>query len=178
MSTSNPSTPNRTRVHEAMRVFTDIEVWMPRPSTKRSSPGPLRGSCGTCCLDSAIPRLEELGFSPSEIDSAIREHQACRRIELVHFKDAPTLVHATPTLFDWLNLPKESVSLNDLEQHILDAISSNKLTGEQIAKRLAHYGCDYDSHLKATLSGLVKRGILCNHRPGYVVVGKSGESQD
>lgn len=63
------------------------------------------------------------------------------------------------------NLQKP-VRLNDTEVSIIEAVGSETLIGEAIAKKL-HY--PYNSNFKAILSSLRKRGILENMSPGYRV---------
>lgn len=56
------------------------------------------------------------------------------------------------------------VKFTDKEEHILEALGAECLTGEEIARRA---GWTYNSNFKITLSNLCKRGILENSRPGY-----------
>ena len=59
---------------------------------------------------------------------------------------------------------RPSLNLNDLEQDIVDALGTDTLTGEKIAKR-ANRNCD--STFKAALASLRRQGILGNNNPGY-----------
>jgi hypothetical protein len=59
---------------------------------------------------------------------------------------------------------KPDEELNDTEKNILEAIGDGTLKGEDIAP-IAGY--EFDSHFKAMLARLVKRGVLGNNRPGY-----------
>lgn len=72
--------------------------------------------------------------------------------------------------------------LNDTEKNIIEALGTDTLTGEKLAKKA---GYPYNSNFKSTLSALHRRGILGNKRPGYFVqtdyhflLAKSGQSQD
>lgn len=68
--------------------------------------------------------------------------------------------------------------MNDLETEIFKVLENKKLTGEEIA---IHLGPEYsyNSHMKSTLAGMVKRGLLLQHHPGYTCAfRKSGQSQD
>jgi hypothetical protein len=59
--------------------------------------------------------------------------------------------------------------LSDTEQNILEALGTETMTGEVLAKRA---GYPYNSNFKNTLSSLRKRGILGNKSPGYFVESK------
>jgi hypothetical protein len=59
--------------------------------------------------------------------------------------------------------------LSDTEQNILEALGTQTMTGEVLAKRA---GYPYNSNFKNTLSSLRKRGILGNKSPGYFVESK------
>ena len=78
----------------------------------------------------------------------------------------------------------EMVKMNDLEHSIMKVLCGKTLIRNEIANRLLPLGFEDNSHLKMTLSSLVKRGILRNKSPGYVIVepwpslSKSGQSQD
>jgi len=62
-----------------------------------------------------------------------------------------------------------TLSLNDTERNILEALGQGTMTGEKLAKRA---GYPFNSNLKSTLSSLRKRGILGNASPGYFITGK------
>ena len=55
--------------------------------------------------------------------------------------------------------------LNGTERAILNTLAENVWTGKKIAKEV---GCPYSSTFRATLSGLVKRGLLEKEMTGYV----------
>jgi hypothetical protein len=61
--------------------------------------------------------------------------------------------------------------LNDKEHNILEALGDEKMTGEELGKRA---GYPYNAAFKSSLSSLVRRGLLENKRPGYVL-SKQGE---
>lgn len=54
--------------------------------------------------------------------------------------------------------------LNESESNILEALGDRTMIGEELA---AKAGYSFNGNFKATLSSLVKRGILDNMRPGY-----------
>lgn len=77
---------------------------------------------------------------------------------------------------------KADTWLNDTERNVIEALGTNVLIGEKLAKK-AGYPCN--SNFKNTLSSLRKRGILGNKSPGYFVkpayhflLVKSDQSQD
>lgn len=49
--------------------------------------------------------------------------------------------------------------MNDSEQNLLQALGSRRMTGEQICRAA---GYPFNSNMKSTLAGLVKRGVLVN----------------
>lgn len=57
-------------------------------------------------------------------------------------------------------------SLSDTERNILEALGTQTMTGEVLAKKA---GYPYNSNFKSTLSSLRKRGILGNKSPRYFV---------
>ena len=59
---------------------------------------------------------------------------------------------------------RDTLTLNDIEQDIIEALGDKTLTGEKIAKDTGH---PYSFKFKSSLSGLRKRGILDNKKPGY-----------
>jgi hypothetical protein len=62
-------------------------------------------------------------------------------------------------------LPK----LNQLESDIVEVLGSDHMTRAEIAVRLEDRGYSDNSHLKSTLSAMVKRGVLSNVRgKGYL----------
>jgi hypothetical protein len=61
---------------------------------------------------------------------------------------------------------QEATGLTDTESNIIEALSTNVMTGEELAVRA---GYPYNSNFKSTLSSLRKRGILGNKAPGYFV---------
>lgn len=63
---------------------------------------------------------------------------------------------------DTANTPE----LNEAEQNIIEALHTETLTGEKLAKKA---GYPYNSNFKSTLSSLRKRYILGNKAPGYFV---------
>lgn len=63
---------------------------------------------------------------------------------------------------DTANTPE----LNEAEQNIIEALHTETLTGEKLAKKA---GYPYNSNFKSTLSSLRKRYILGNNAPGYFV---------
>jgi len=95
--------------------------------------------------DQSCPCLETL----SEISKQVAELRSL----LLKFTNA----HAQPPA---LLLAR----LNGTEQAILDTLGSNEWTGKKIAKEV---GCHHSSTFRATLSGLVKRGLLEKGRTGY-----------
>lgn len=61
---------------------------------------------------------------------------------------------------------KKHVQLTDSESNIIEALGTDTLVGEKIAKKA---GYPYNSNFKSTLSGLRKRRIIGNKAPGYFV---------
>jgi hypothetical protein len=59
---------------------------------------------------------------------------------------------------------RDTLTLNDIEQDIIEALGDKTLTGEKIAKDIGH---PYSFKFKSSLSGLRKRGVLGNKKPGY-----------
>ncbi|MHC4664461.1 MAG: hypothetical protein ACYS9T_00715 [Planctomycetota bacterium] len=73
---------------------------------------------------------------------------------------------AKPKAGGKIELVQDRTELTDSESNIMEALSTNVLTGEQLATRA---GYPYNSNFKNTLSSLRKRGILGNKAPGYFV---------
>jgi hypothetical protein len=116
---------------------------------------------------------QERGFSTDSLDKLLEDPI---RAEFRLRRSASVTINK----LRMFTTPATKAELNDTEQNIVDAVGSDCLTGEQIAKRT---GYPYNSNFKATLSSLHKRGILENMKPGYVLPTrkpnrKSGQSQD
>jgi hypothetical protein len=60
-------------------------------------------------------------------------------------------------------------TLNDLEETIVEALGTDRLTGEQIARKTR---CQFNSNFKSTLARLVVRDILVKRSPGYELLDK------
>ena len=65
---------------------------------------------------------------------------------------------------DTLTLNDAVHGLNDIEQDIIEALGDETLTGEKLAKEV---GRPYNFKFRSSLSGLRRRGILGNKKPGY-----------
>jgi len=65
---------------------------------------------------------------------------------------------------DTLTLNEAVHDLNELEQDIIEALGDETLTGEKLAKEA---GRPYNFKFRSSLSGLRKRRILGNKKPGY-----------
>ena len=88
------------------------------------------------------------------------------------------LVKRLDRIEDVLNRDRRAAfdsALNDTEQIIVEALGEKQLKAAAIATaaRLSH-----NSHLKATLSSMVKRGVLAHGPDGYFVSKRSGPGQD
>ena len=69
------------------------------------------------------------------------------------------------------NADRDALTLNDaeqdlsvIEQDIIEALGDRTLTGKKLAEDAGH---PYSFEFKSSLSGLRKRGILGNKKPGY-----------
>lgn len=110
-----------------------------------------------------------------ELDEIIRAFEEARR--LFGLK----LGIPTPTIS--IERQRLQIKLSDTEENIIEALGTETLTAEKLAKRLK-YPCN--SNFKNTLSSLRKRGILDNRFPeGYFLpidyrflVSTTDESQD
>ena len=63
-------------------------------------------------------------------------------------------------------VPATDEHLSDTEANIVEALGTQRLTGEALAKQA---GYPFNSNFKSTLSSLRKRGVLGNASPGYFV---------
>jgi len=115
-------------------------------------------------------KLQELLLKASQVDILKQEDtDAARREDSSLLKLARDLVLmlqriAKDTDQGTLTLNNAEDSINDTEQDIIEALDSETLTGEKLAKEA---GYPYNFKFKSNLSGLRKRGILGNKSPGY-----------
>ena len=115
-------------------------------------------------------KLQELLLKASQVDILKQEDtDAARREDSSLLKLARDLVLmlqriAKDTDQGTLTLNNAEDSINDTEQGIIEALGSETLTGEKLAKEA---GYPYNFKFKSSLSGLRKRGILGNKKPGY-----------
>lgn len=76
---------------------------------------------------------------------------------------------------DRIEAPRVPITQREID--IVQALGEGRLTGEKLAEKA---GYEFDGYFKGILASLVKRGVICNKRPGYFVPGppKSGPSKD
>ena len=94
-----------------------------------------------------------------ELDETISEVRHVKDLYLA--KGAPLETTPTGVAFD---IKKDVTSPGDSEQHIINTLGKQTLTGEQIARACSF---PYNSNFKSHLSSLRKRHILGNRAPGY-----------
>ncbi|MBL7186831.1 MAG: hypothetical protein ISS70_10950 [Phycisphaerae bacterium] len=115
-------------------------------------------------------KLQELLRKASQVDILKQEDAYAARIEDVNLlrlaRDFVLMLEriAKNTGNDTLTLNDAEHGLDDAEQDIIEAIGNEALTGEKLAKKA---GRPYNFKFKSSLSGLRKRGILGNKKPGY-----------
>jgi hypothetical protein len=115
-------------------------------------------------------KLQELLRKASQVDILKQEDAYEARIEDVNLlrlaRDFVLMLEriAKNTGNDTLTLNDAEHGLDDAEQDIIEAIGNETLTGEKLAKKA---GRPYNFKFKSSLSGLRKRGILGNKKPGY-----------
>ena len=115
-------------------------------------------------------KLQELLRKASQVDILKQEDAYEARIEDVNLlrlaRDLVLMLKriAKNTGHDTLTLSEAVHGLNELEQDIIEALGDKMLTGEKLAKEA---GCPYNFKFRSSLSGLRKRGILGNKKPGY-----------
>jgi len=115
-------------------------------------------------------KLQELLKKASQVDILQQENAYEARIEDVNLlklaRDLVLMLEriAKNTGHDTLTLNEAVHGLNELEQAIIEALGDETLTGEEFAKKA---GRPYNFKFRSSLSGLRKRGILGNKKPGY-----------
>jgi len=115
-------------------------------------------------------KLQELLRKASQVDILKQEDAYEARIEDVSLlrlaRDFVLMLEriAKNTGHDTLTLNEAVHGLNELEQAIIEALGDETLTGEELAKKA---GRPYNFKFRSSLSGLRKRGILGNKKPGY-----------
>ena len=115
-------------------------------------------------------KLHELLRKASEVDSLKQDDAYEARIEDVNLlrlaRDFVLMLEriAKNTGNDALTLNDAVHDLNDIEQDIIEALGDETLTGEGLAKEAGH---PYNFKFRKSLSGLRKRDILGNKKPGY-----------
>ena len=114
---SSPIAVARSRIEGAMIDVAIAPCWFPSPLR------PLIGSAGTSSLKIMTMVLDD--YSTEEINAALAEHKRWSRVSVVTFSQADdVLIHATPTLYAWLEpqpktLPAIRVA-SDLEYAIVE----------------------------------------------------------
>jgi hypothetical protein len=132
------------------------------------------------CLADLLPRREKfptgrgrrsvMGFDPEVVYTRLKElRPVVERLRLL-VREVDQLVSerlndpGPPALSVDRAASAAPANLNETERNILEALGDATMTGEELAPK-AGYECN--GHFKATLSTLVKRGLLENLRPGY-----------
>jgi len=108
-------------------------------------------------------KLQEFLRKASQVDSLRQEDKDEARLEDSNLLE---LARDFVLMLERLahNAGDDTLTLNDVEQDIIQALGDRTLTGEKLAKDAGH---PYDFKFKSHLSGLRKRGILGNNKPGY-----------
>jgi len=115
-------------------------------------------------------KLQELLKKASQVDILEQEDACEARIEDVSLlrlaQDLVLMLEriARNTGHDTLTLNEAVHGLNELEQDIIKALKDETLTGEKLARQA---GRPYNFKFRSSLSGLRKRDILGNRKPGY-----------
>jgi len=115
-------------------------------------------------------KLQELLRKASQVDILEQEDADGARLEdsnlLKLARDLVLMLQriAKDTGHDTLTLNDAVHGLNEIEQDIIEALGDETLTGEKLAKKA---GRPYNFKFRSSLSGLRKRGILGNKKPGY-----------
>ncbi len=115
-------------------------------------------------------KLHELLRKASEVDSLKQDDAYEARIEDVNLlRLALDFVKVLERIAknagnDTLTLNDVVHDLNDIEQDVIEALRDRTLTGEKLAKEA---GRPYNFKFRKSLSGLRKRDILGNKKPGY-----------
>ncbi len=115
-------------------------------------------------------KLQELLRKASQVDILKQEDAYEARIEDVNLlrlaRDLVLILQriAKDTGNDTLTLNDAVHGLNEVEQDMIEALGDETLTGEKLAKEA---GRPYNFKFRSSLSGLRRRGILGNKKPGY-----------
>ena len=115
-------------------------------------------------------KLQELLRKASQVDILEQEDADGARLEdsnlLKLARDLVLMLQriAKDTGHDTLTLNDAVHGLDEIEQDIIEALGDETLTGEKLAKKA---GRPYSFKFRSSLSGLRKRGILGNKKPGY-----------
>jgi len=115
-------------------------------------------------------KLQELLRKASQVDILEQEDADGARLEdsnlLKLARDLVLMLQrmAKDTGHDTLTLNDAVHGLNEIEQGIIEALGDETLTGEKLARET---GRPYNFKFRSSLSGLRKRGILGNKKPGY-----------
>ena len=115
-------------------------------------------------------RFQELLKKASQVDILRQEDPDEARLEdshLMRFARGVVLMLeriAKEAEQGTLTLNSVRQDLDDIEQDIIEALGDRTLTGEKLARKAGH---PYSFEFKNSLSGLRKRGILGNKKPGY-----------
>jgi hypothetical protein len=108
-------------------------------------------------------KLQELLRKASQVDSLKQEDA-----DEAHLEDSNLLRLARDFALTLEPIVKKvghhTLTLNDAEHNIIEALGNETLIGERLAKEA---GYPYNFKFKSSLSGLRKRGILGNKAPGY-----------
>ena len=115
-------------------------------------------------------KLQELLRKASQVDILEQEDADGARLEdsnlLKLARDLVLMLQriAKDTGHDTLTLNDAVHGLDEIEQDIIEALGDETLTGEKLARET---GRPYNFKFRSSLSGLRKRGILGNKKPGY-----------
>jgi hypothetical protein len=89
-------------------------------------------------------------------------------------KNIMTILNEVVARLDRIEAPRVPYTQREID--IVQALGESRLTGEELA---AKAGYEFDGYFKGILASMVKRGVICNKRPGYFLAGpKSGLSED